>query len=85
MEVRRFLTQSGLHCEKTSLCCYSCYTVASVAQKSSLSRVLSCCCVFQHSLLALLPAETLAMKGLTLNCMERKEEAYEIVRKGLKV
>ena len=29
--------------------------------------------------------ETLAMKGLTLNCMEKKAEAYELVRKGLKV
>lgn len=28
--------------------------------------------------------ETLAMKGLILNCQERKEEAYEYVRKGLK-
>lgn len=28
--------------------------------------------------------ETLAMKGLTLNCMDRKVEAYELVRKGLK-
>lgn len=28
--------------------------------------------------------ETLAMKGLTLNYMDKKEEAYELVRKGLK-
>ncbi|XP_054721181.1 N-alpha-acetyltransferase 15, NatA auxiliary subunit-like [Uloborus diversus] len=28
--------------------------------------------------------ETLAMKGLTLNCLGRKEEAYEYVRKGLR-
>ncbi|GAQ88611.1 N-terminal acetyltransferase [Klebsormidium nitens] len=28
--------------------------------------------------------ETLAMKGLTLNCLERKEEAYDYVRRGLK-
>lgn len=28
--------------------------------------------------------ETLAMKGLTLNCLGRKEEAYEFVRKGLR-
>jgi hypothetical protein len=28
--------------------------------------------------------ETLSMKGLTLNSMEKKEEAYELVRKGLK-
>ncbi|KAH7283085.1 hypothetical protein KP509_35G060100 [Ceratopteris richardii] len=28
--------------------------------------------------------ETLAMKGLTLNCMDSKAEAYELVRKGLK-
>lgn len=29
-------------------------------------------------------AETLAMKGLTLNCMGRKEEAYDHVRRGLR-
>ncbi|XP_057968135.1 N-terminal acetyltransferase A complex auxiliary subunit NAA15 [Malania oleifera] len=28
--------------------------------------------------------ETLAMKGLTLNCMDRKSEAYDLVRSGLK-
>jgi len=28
--------------------------------------------------------ETLAMKGLILNCQERKAEAYELVRKGVK-
>lgn len=28
--------------------------------------------------------ETLAMKGLTLNCLGRKEEAYDFVRRGLK-
>ncbi|XP_043702732.1 N-terminal acetyltransferase A complex auxiliary subunit NAA15 isoform X2 [Telopea speciosissima] len=28
--------------------------------------------------------ETLSMKGLTLNCMDRKAEAYELVRRGLK-
>jgi len=28
--------------------------------------------------------ETLAMKGLTLNCLGRKEEAYEFVRRGLR-
>ncbi|RLN73598.1 hypothetical protein BBJ28_00026180, partial [Nothophytophthora sp. Chile5] len=28
--------------------------------------------------------ETLAMKGLTLNCMGRKEEAYDFVRNGLR-
>ncbi|KAI3712036.1 hypothetical protein L1987_70585 [Smallanthus sonchifolius] len=28
--------------------------------------------------------ETLSMKGLTLNCMDRKQEAYELVRLGLK-
>ncbi|XP_065564396.1 N-alpha-acetyltransferase 15, NatA auxiliary subunit-like isoform X2 [Artemia franciscana] len=28
--------------------------------------------------------ETLAMKGLTLNCLGKKEEAYELVRLGLK-
>ena len=30
-------------------------------------------------------AETLAMKGLTLNCMDRKEQAYEYVRRGLRM
>ena len=28
--------------------------------------------------------ETLAMKGLILNCLNRKEEAYDHVRKGLR-
>lgn len=28
--------------------------------------------------------ETLAMKGLTLNCLGKKEEAYELVRRGLR-
>ena len=28
--------------------------------------------------------DTLAMKGLTLNCLGRKDEAYEYVRKGLR-
>uniref|UniRef100_A0A8C1U6L3 N(alpha)-acetyltransferase 15, NatA auxiliary subunit a n=1 Tax=Cyprinus carpio TaxID=7962 RepID=A0A8C1U6L3_CYPCA len=28
--------------------------------------------------------ETLAMKGLTLNCLGRKEEAYDLVRRGLR-
>ncbi|KAG8137693.1 putative N-alpha-acetyltransferase 16 NatA auxiliary subunit protein, partial [Naja naja] len=28
--------------------------------------------------------ETLAMKGLTLNCLGKKEDAYEFVRKGLR-
>lgn len=28
--------------------------------------------------------ETLSMKGLILNCMDRKSEAYELVRRGLK-
>jgi len=28
--------------------------------------------------------ETLAMKGLTLNCLNRKDEAYEYVRRGLR-
>ena len=32
----------------------------------------------------LLNAETLAMKGLTLNCLGRKEEAYDFVRRGLR-
>ena len=28
--------------------------------------------------------ETLSMKGLTLNCLERKEEAYDFVKRGLR-
>ena len=32
----------------------------------------------------LLSAETLAMKGLTLSCLDKREEAYEYVRNGLK-
>lgn len=28
--------------------------------------------------------ETLAMKGLTLNCLDKKDEAYELVRRGVK-
>jgi len=31
-----------------------------------------------------MPTETMAMKGLTLNCLGRKEEAYDHVRKGLR-
>ena len=38
-----------------------------------------CVCTPFHS-----SAETLAMKGLMVNCMGRKDEAYELVRKGLK-
>lgn len=34
--------------------------------------------------LSCLPAETLAMKGLTLNCLGKKEEAYDLVRRGLR-
>lgn len=33
--------------------------------------------------LRLIP-ETLAMKGLTLNCLGKKEEAYDLVRRGLR-
>lgn len=29
--------------------------------------------------------ETLAMKGLILNCQEHREEAFELTRKGLKL
>jgi tetratricopeptide (TPR) repeat protein len=36
------------------------------------------------TLLILLFIETLAMKGLTLNCLGRKEEAYDHVRRGLR-
>lgn len=37
-------------------------------------------CLLYHCL----PAETLAMKGLTLNCLGKKEEAYDLVRRGLR-
>ena len=29
-------------------------------------------------------SETMAMKGLTLNCLGKKEEAYDFVRRGLR-
>ena len=42
-------------------------------------------CVGRESgLFILCSLETLAMKGLILNCMGRKEEAYDHVRRGLK-
>ncbi|KAL6568104.1 N-alpha-acetyltransferase 16, NatA auxiliary subunit [Orobanche hederae] len=45
-------------------------------------------CHLSPSLPSFLPIlhifETISMKGLTLNCMERKSEAYELVRLGLK-
>jgi len=31
-----------------------------------------------------LPSETLAMKGLTMNCLGKKEDAYDLVRRGLR-
>lgn len=37
-------------------------------------------CLLYHCL----PPETLAMKGLTLNCLGKKEEAYDLVRRGLR-
>ena len=44
------------------------------------------CCFFNHNVKRgeLSLTETLAMKGLTLNCLGRKEEAYEHVRRGLR-
>uniref|UniRef100_A0A8C3RSF7 N-alpha-acetyltransferase 16, NatA auxiliary subunit n=1 Tax=Chelydra serpentina TaxID=8475 RepID=A0A8C3RSF7_CHESE len=39
---------------------------------------------FSHSQVHIFSTETLAMKGLTLNCLGKKEEAYEFVRKGLR-
>ena len=35
-------------------------------------------------MIVLCALETLAMKGLTLNCLGKKEEAYELVRRGLR-
>lgn len=45
--------------------------------------------VFRLFHISLLPTfigapETLAMKGLILNCLGKKEEAYELVRRGLR-
>ena len=37
-----------------------------------------------QGLIIFISTETLAMKGLTLNCLGRKEEAYDFVRRGLK-
>lgn len=45
---------------------------------------LFCVCVFSLRLNRILTAETLAMKGLTLNCLGKKEEAYDLVRRGLR-
>lgn len=44
----------------------------------------SCICILIFIYLSVC-VETLSMKGLTLNCMDRKSEAYELVRQGLKV
>jgi len=38
---------------------------------------------FPHIIIFLI-TETLSMKGLTLNCLGRKEEAYDFVRRGLR-
>lgn len=45
--------------------------------------------VFRFFYISLLPTfigapETLAMKGLILNCLGKKEEAYDLVRRGLR-
>ena len=42
---------------------------------------LELCSVFLQPLSSL--TETLAMKGLITNCLGRKDEAYELVKKGL--
>ena len=49
-----------------------------------LTNLFQCKC-WLMSLFFLRLLETLSMKGLTLNCMDRKSEAYELVRRGLKV
>ena len=46
----------------------------SLSLSLSLSLFLLCFC----------PSETLAMKGLTLNCLGKKEDAYDLVRRGLR-
>lgn len=43
-----------------------------------------CCSRPALTLCLWLRPETLAMKGLTLNCLGKKEEAYELVRRGLR-
>ena len=58
-------------------------------------RSVSCGCVVfplnwpfklpaEHPFTISIVSETLAMKGLTLNCLGRKEEAYDHVRRGLR-
>ncbi len=42
------------------------------------------CIVQLLIVIELLIIETLAMKGLIMNCLGKKDEAYEFVRKGLK-
>lgn len=49
---------------------------------SSRTGLLVSACV--HRVCVWLHAETLAMKGLTLNCLGKKEEAYDLVRRGLR-
>lgn len=41
-------------------------------------------CLIPFSTFSYFLIETLAMKGLTLNCLGKKEEAYELVRRGLR-
>lgn len=52
---------------------------------STLTSASVLCCSDAYWAMRLTCTETLAMKGLTLNCMDKKTEAYELVRKGLKV
>ena len=50
-------------------------------------EILCFCILFRKFKLiwgSMLLLETLAMKGLTLNCLGRKEEAYNYVRRGLR-
>ncbi|KAK1401415.1 hypothetical protein POM88_001020 [Heracleum sosnowskyi] len=42
-------------------------------------------CSFYADQISLSFTETLSMKGLTLNYMDRKSEAYDLVRLGLKL
>ena len=48
------------------------------------NNLTQCLCVLLSLSFCLLPSETLAMKGLILNCLGRKDEAYEHVKKGLR-
>ena len=72
-----------------SMCVFTCMALHCQYNFQSLSvsvqKFATCgTCVYFCLLFCLLPSETLAMKGLILNCVGRKEEAYELVKRGLR-